>query len=173
MVLRWYFDVSSKDFGVFCLFSSRTGVVTAFYCMMLRRRPVSMMDDGLNEIPIGRYATPANKKDRHHIFPRALLAPYEVPSSLYNSICNICLLTAEENQKIGARRPRSYLGEARDTASYFKRKMARHLIPVSDNSGVWSTNVRPGFKRMLRERNELICSELEQEAGLRLFRRDI
>jgi hypothetical protein len=142
--------------------------------MMLHRRPVSIMDKhGLNEIPEARYATRANRKDRHHIFPRALVAPYRIPSSLYNSICNICLLTAEENKKIGSRRPRSCLGEARDTAGYFKRKMARHLIPVSDNSGVWSTNVGTGFKRMLRERNELICSELEQEAGLRLFRRDI
>jgi hypothetical protein len=155
------------------LYASRTGIATAFYCMMLRRQPVSIMDDGLNEIPIDHYATRANRKDRHHIFPRALLAQWEIPSSLYNSICNICLLTAEENQMIGSRRPRSYLGEARDKAGYFKRKMARHLIPVLEDSGVWHRNVATGFKRMLRERNEMICSELEHEAGIRLFRKDV
>lgn len=155
------------------LYASRTGIATAFYCMLLRRQPVSIMDDGLNEIPIEHYATRANRKDRHHIFPRRLLAQWSVPSSLYNSICNICLLTAEENQVTGWRRPRSYLGEARDSAGYFKRKMARHLIPVAENSGVWSTNVTLGFKRMLKERTDWICSELEAEAGLRLFRKDI
>ena len=131
------------------------------------------MDDGLNEIPIDRYATRANRKDRHHIFPRGVLIHWELPPSLYNSICNICLLTAEENQGIGFRRPRQYLAESRDSAGYFKRKMARHLIPVSDDSGVWSTNVKAGFKQMVRERNDWICRELENEASIRLFRRDI
>ena len=155
------------------LYASRTGIASAFYCMLLRRHPVSIMDDGLNEIPIDHYAARTNRKDRHHIFSRALLAGWEVPSNLYNSICNICLLTAEENQTISARRPRSYLAEARDNAGYFKRKMARHLIPIEDGSGVWATNVRTGFRRMLRERTDLICHELEGEAGLRLFRREI
>jgi hypothetical protein len=155
------------------LYASRTGIASAFYCMMLRRRPVSIMDDGLNEIPIDRYATRANRKDRHHIFPRGLLAQWEVPASLYNSICNICLLTAEENQTISARRPRSYLADARDNAGYFKRKMARHLIPVTDDSGVWFTNVKSGFKHMLRERNDWICHELEAEASIPLFRKDM
>ena len=155
------------------LYASRTDLVTAFYCMMLRRHPVSIMDDGLNEIPEARYATRSNRKDRHHIFPSALLAGCEIPSSLYNSICNICLLTAEENQRIGMRRPRSYLNEAREKAGYFKRKMTRHLIPVREDSGIWFTDVRRGFNKMVRERLETICSELEKEAGLRLFRKDI
>lgn len=155
------------------LYASRTGIASAFYCMMLRRQPVSIMDDGLNEIPIDHYATPANRKDRHHIFPRFLMIDWEVPPGLYNSICNICLLTAEENQRIGSRRPRSYLAEARDNAGYFKRKMARHLIPVGGDSGVWFTNVKAGFKQIVRERNDWICRELENEAGIRLFRKDM
>jgi hypothetical protein len=154
------------------LYASRTGIASAFYCMMLRRRPVSILDDGLNEIPIDHYATPANRKDRHHIFPRFLMIGLDVPPALYNSICNICLLTAEENQRIGAHRPRSYLAEARANAGYFKRKMSRHLIPVGEESGVWLTNVKKGFLTTLRERNNLICRELEAEAGLRLFRKD-
>jgi hypothetical protein len=155
------------------LYASRTGIATAFYCMLLRRRPVSIMDDGLNEIPVGHYATPANRKDRHHIFPRALMNGAEVPQGLYNSICNICLLTAEENQSISSRRPRSYLGDARHNAGYFKRKMERHLIPVGDDSGIWLTDLKKGFKLMLRERTDWICRELEAEAGLKLFRKDL
>jgi hypothetical protein len=51
-------------------FASRTGITSAFYCMLLDRGPVSILDDGLNEFPIERYATRANRKDRHHVFPR-------------------------------------------------------------------------------------------------------
>jgi hypothetical protein len=160
-------DVRKTQYG------SRAGIATAYYCMLLRRQPVSIMDDGLNDIPIERYATPANRKDRHHIFPRGQLAANGVASSLYNSIGNICLLTAEENQSIGSQRPSIYLGTAHENAGYFKRKMDRHLIPAGDDSGVWSKNLKAGFTQMLRERTDWICAELEKEAGLRLFRRDL
>lgn len=152
-------------------FASRTGITAAFYCMMLRRRPVSILDDGLNEIPLDRYSTAANRKDRHHVFPRAVLAAAGVSANLYNSICNICLLTAEENQSIGSRRPRSYLGDVEEYGSYFKRKMARHLIPVHDESGLWQSNPTKGFVKFMHERTNIICRELEAEAGIRLFRR--
>lgn len=153
-------------------FASRTGITTAFYCMMLRRRPVSILDNGVNEIPLDHYATAANRKDRHHIFPRAILAAADVPARLYNSICNICLLTAEENQSIGSRRPRSYLGDIEENGTWFKRKMSRHLIPIHEDSGIWHKNFRKGFTGFTRERTCLICRELEKEAGIRLFRRE-
>jgi hypothetical protein len=154
-------------------YASRTGITSAFYCMLLRRCPVSILDDGLNEIPIDRYSSSANRKDRHHVFPQAVLAGVGTPANLYNSICNICLLTAEENQSIGSRRPRLYLGAVRDSGTYFKRKMERHLLPVRPESGVWTRNVRRGFNRFLRERTAMICKALEEEAGMRLFRRDL
>ena len=185
--LRFFYRLANSPRGVYFIYSpqvdkvdvrktqygSRSGIATAFYCMLLRRRPVSIMDDALNEIPLDRYATRVNRKDRHHIFPRAQLASVGVPSNLYNSIGNICLLTSEENKSIGSQRPRLYLSESRDNACYFKRKMDRHLIPVGEDGGVWSKNVKAGFKQMLRERTDRICSELEAEANLRLFRRDI
>src|SRR5262249_17910536 len=87
-------------------------------------------------------------------------------------ICNICLLTAEENQTIGSQRPRSYLGDVRDNGQYFRRKMARHLLPIQEDSGLWVRNVSQGFSRFLKERTDLICRALEDEAGVRLFRRD-
>ena len=130
------------------------------------------MDNGLNEIPLDHYSTISNRKDRHHIFPSKLLSNYEVASNQINSICNVCLLTAEENQEIGFRRPRSYLGEVRDNGTYFKRKMVHHLIPVGDESGIWLTNVRRGFSRFMRERAEMIVEALENEAGIPLFRRE-
>ena len=154
-------------------YASRTGITSACYCMLLRRRPVSILDDGLNEIPIGRYSTSANRKDRHHIFARGVLAALGIPAKLYNSICNICLLTAEENQSIGNRRPRLYLGEVKRTGTHFKRKVTRHLIPVQDSSGVWLQDAKKGFTRFLKERTDLICDALEEEAGIRLFRRDL
>lgn len=154
-------------------FASRTGITSAFYCMLMLRGPVSILDDGLNEIPLEHYSTNANRKDRHHIFPRFVLMGLGVPAKLYNSICNICLLTADENQMIGSTRPRKYLGKVRDTGTYFKRKMERHLLPIDDVSGVWDRNASQGFHRFLRKRTDIICRALEDEAGIRLFRREL
>lgn len=153
-------------------FASRTGISSAFYCMLLGRGPVSILDNGINDIPLSHYSTPANRSDRHHIFPRAVLAPLGVSAALYNSVCNICLLTAEENQSIGSRRPRKYLSDVRDGGTYFKRKMARHLIPVDDVSGIWETDPKRGFAKFLKQRSELVCRELETVAGLKIFRRE-
>jgi len=136
-------------------YASRTGITAAFYCMLLRRGPVSILDDGINPIP------------------RGVMISAETPPSLYNSICNICLLTAEENQTIGSRRPRSYLGQVEAEGTYFRKKMNRHLIPVHDASGIWESNVKRGFRRFLKERADLICKEFEREAGIRLTRRDM
>lgn len=154
------------------LYAARTGISSAFYCMLMLRRPVSIMDSGLNEIPLDRYSAKGNRKDRHHIFPRAVLAGLGVPASLYNSICNICLLTAEENQRIGAKRPRIYLEESRAAGMYFAKRMKRHLIPLEEECGPWNRKPKIGFKEMVRMRNEEICDELETEAGIRLFRKD-
>jgi len=154
-------------------YASHTGLTSAFYCMLLRQGPVSILDDGLNEIPVERYATRANRKDRHHLFPRAVLIGLGIPANLYNSVANICLLTSDENQSIGSRRPRIYLGKVRDEGTYSKRKMDRHLLPTDPDGGLWARNVTSGFKRFLKERTDIICRKLEDEAGINLFRRDL
>jgi hypothetical protein len=82
-------------------YASRTAITSAVYCMLLRRRPVYLLDKGLNEIPVQRYSTRANRKDRHHIFPRYPLSNAGIPAKLYNSISNVCLLVASENQVSG------------------------------------------------------------------------
>jgi hypothetical protein len=151
-------------------YASRTAITSAVYCMLLRRGPVYLLDKGLNEIPVQRYSTRANRKDRHHIFPRQPLANAEVPAKLYNSISNICLLVAEENQKVGSKRPLKYLGELDQPGMAFKKKMSRHLIPIDDTSGVWGRNMKRGFRDFLQARTELICRALEEEARMRLFR---
>jgi hypothetical protein len=151
-------------------FASRTAITSAVYCMLLRRRPVHFLDKGLNEIPIERYSTRANRKDRHHIFPRQVLANEGIPAKHYNSIVNACLLVAEENQKIGSKRPRHYFGAMNATGYRLNRKMARHLIPCDTESGIWDRNLKRGFGRFLSARTSLICTALEEQAGIRLFR---
>jgi hypothetical protein len=152
-------------------YAARTATTSAVYCLLLARGPVYLLGKGLNEIPIDRYSTPANRKDRHHIFPRGIFAGSQIPAKLYNSVANICLLVAEENQRIRAQRPRVYFDAIHKPGFHFRRKMDRHLIDVSDDSGIWDKNWRRGFKNFLERRSHEICDALEDSAGIRLFRR--
>ncbi len=153
-------------------FASKTGIASAFYCMLLRRGPVLLNVDGKSPIPLEHYTASSNRKDRHHIFPRAVMAGLHLRAKEYNSICNICLLTAEENRKFGVRRPRKYFSELRAETTYFKGKLDRHLIPHRPGAGIWEKDTKRGFKRFMAERTECVCRELEREAGIRLFRRE-
>lgn len=152
-------------------YASRTGIGCAVYCLLLSRRPVSLKEDGLNEIPRTLYAAPSNRKDRHHIFPRAIMRDIE-SASRYNSVVNICLLTSEENRRIGNKQPRRYLSDIQSTTTFFKKKMDRHLIPWDDQSGVWLKNVKHGFTQFIKQRVDMICQAAEREAQIQLFRRD-
>jgi hypothetical protein len=151
---------------------TKSGMGASFYSLLFKKKPVSLLDDALNEIQLERYLTPVNK-DRHHIFPRSLLKKIGIRQTEYNSICNICLLTAEENQSIGNKHPSKYLKEAKRNKNLFGKKMSHHLIPSFDNNqGLWAKNTKKGFHKFIKERQILIKESLEKEAGIRLFRVD-
>ena len=151
--------------------STSSGMGSAFYCLLFKKKPVSLLDDALNEISLERFLIPVNK-DRHHIFPRAQLNRAGIHYSEYNSISNICLLTAEENRTIGNKRPSLYLREAMKNKPLFARKMEHHLIPYSNHDYLWMKNIKKGFRQFARERQEMIKYSLEREAGIRLFRNE-
>ncbi len=149
--------------------STSSGMGSAFYCLLFKKKPVSLLDNSINEIPLERYLSPISK-DRHHIFPKAKLKHIGVHYSTYNSICNVCLLTSAENKIIGKKHPVKYLKEAIKNKNLFKNKMIHHLIPYNNDNWLWNKNIKNGFRQFIQERQNMIKQSLEKEAGIRLFR---
>ena len=145
-------------------YARATSITAAVYCLLAKRRP-RYLSNG-EQIPEAVYAARANAKNRHHIFPRALLRRHGIRVKDANSICNICFVVAEENQGIGSRAPSRYLQPYR-RKRYFPRALESHLIPRSE--ALWAKAVKGAFRRFLRERRDLLCNELNREAGARLF----
>lgn len=141
----------------------------AFLLLLIRRGPC-YLESG-SAMPLDKTASAANRNDKHHIFPRALLARQGFAPRDANSICNICYLVAEENQSIGSNRPATYLAGYR-RLKHFARVMRSHLIPYRADSGLWLPNVRRGYRQFVAARLHEICTAFEREAGVRLFRRD-
>ena len=140
----------------------------AFACLLARCRPCYLTNG--EQVLLAQEAARANRNDRHHIFPRGLLANYGFQHRDYNSICNICFVVAEENQSIGAKSPRTYLNDFR-SKQYFARVMRSHLIPHEKDSGLWDRGVPRAYKKFRLSRLAVICKALEHEAGIKLFRR--
>lgn len=157
-------DIQSSEYA------SRSARTRTFFCLLASQKPL-YLESG-EQIPLGQNVTShANRKARHHVFPQAQLRKH-LPSSAYNSLCNICFLVSRDNEKIGQKLPRNYLTEYRDAGRHqFSRVMRSHLIPVSNESGVWEHGVVKAFKQFKLNRLRLICSAFEKAAGLKLFRK--
>jgi hypothetical protein len=144
-------------------------LTTAFFLLLIHRQP-RYLETG-NTIPLDKTAAMANRKDKHHIFPKALLNRNGFSSREGNSLCNICYIVAEENQSIGSNKPAVYLDEYRKR-KHFAGVMKSHLIPYKSDSGLWGYDVRKGYRQFSKQRLEWICREFEKTAGIKLFRMD-
>jgi len=150
-------------------YNRRSSLSDSFYCLLLLLGPRYVMSGDL--VPSSEYASYANRKHRHHIFPRALLSVNHFNYRQYNSICNICLIVAEENHEFGAKRPNSYLEPYRKKR-FFKTVMKSHLIPCKSDSPMFLPGVRRAYPKFVKERHKMVCSAFEQAAGIKLFRRE-
>ena len=150
-------------------YSKRSGISDAYFCLLGLNRP-RYLEEGDN-IPLQVYSTRANRNDKHHIFPRDLLKRNGFAKRDYNSIGNICFIVAKENQSIGSKRPAIYLKDIH-FKKHFPKVMKSHLIPYSQTSGLWDTNIRKGYKMFLDERIALVAKGFEELAGTKLFRHE-
>jgi hypothetical protein len=150
-------------------YGRRSSIADGLYCLLISQKPAYLKNGGamLTE----EYASLANRKHKHHIFPRALLSRQKVPLSRANSIVNLCFICGEENSLFGSKKPFKYLEEFQ-RKRYFGRVMRSHLIPFDQKSGVWDVSVTRGYRSFLRTRTKLICRSFERAAGIKLFRNE-
>jgi hypothetical protein len=153
-------DVRRMDYQV-------SGSLTIAYFLMLAKHKPSYFSNGA-VLPLDRTASISNRKDKHHIFPKALLTRNKFTVSEANSICNLIYLDAEENQMFGSNKPIVYL-ESYKRKKHFSRVMKSHLIPYRGDSHLWDRNVRSGYRKFISQRLSVICKAFEKEAGIPLF----
>ena len=145
-------------------------VSNAFFCLLRASQPCYLEDGG--EIPLGEISSRANRSDKHHIFPKSLLARYGIGPDRANSILNICYLVARENQSVGQRAPRHYFDDVPRTTRARNRSLRSHLIPSKNGSGIWDHSTKRGFSVFLHNRAQLLARAFERQAGVKLFDRD-
>jgi hypothetical protein len=148
-------------------YTQPAALAKAYLCLLVLQGP-RYLNNG-EPIPLDLAIASANRSDRHHVFPKGLLNSNGFRHRDYNSLCNICLVVAEENQSIGSKSPRTYLQPFRGKR-FFGRAMKSHLLPYRSDSALWREGVPGAFREFRRQRLREICRAFEEAAGVRLFR---
>ena len=147
----------------------RSSVSDALVCLLIAQAPINLTNGA--RMQVAEYASAANRKHKHHIFPRKFLQKKKgVSKVLLNSALNLCLIPAEENSKFGFLAPVEYL-EPYQAMKHFEQAMRRHLIPTDLDSGLWTVDAK-GYRSFLKQREQMVQAAFEKAAGFRLFRRD-
>jgi hypothetical protein len=146
--------------------TSGASSTNAYFILLRYKRPKYLING--TEMHLDKTSAISNRKDRHHIFPAALLRRKSVNLKWINSITNICYLEADENQSISDNHPRFYLEDYK-RHKHFGRVMKSHLIAYNKTSPVWEHNVHKAFLEFLNQRGRTIISEIEKLAGAKLF----
>lgn len=141
--------------------------LTRAFILLLRRQRPCYVTNG-EPIHLGDVSSRRNNRDRHHIWPKKLLEEAGLAASRINSLCNICLLVAHDNRRIGRKRPAEYLEEFH-RKRYFGRTMRSHLVPSGEDSPLWQPRTAKAFGEFLEQRRKLLEKAFNEAAGAKLF----
>lgn len=147
-------------------YSKNTSLGSAYFLLLKRNKP-KYLENG-EPIILSNYSTIANRSNKAHIFPQEFLKRNDVIRTKVNCIINICLLAAQENQKIGGTSPPIKYLELNRKKQFFASVMKSHFIPFSSNSSLWAKN-KSGYYKFLEEKSKIIVNAFEQEAGVKIF----
>jgi hypothetical protein len=148
-------------------YNRRTSLTDAFFCLLLAQQPRFFANG--ERMPSKEVASRANRDNKHHIFPKAQLMRLSIPARDYNSICNICLVSADENQDFGSKQPKVYLDEVR-RRRHFRRTLDSHLIPQKATGALLDSSLASAFRLFKMDRQTAIARAFESAAGVKLFR---
>jgi len=144
--------------------STTSAIRNGVLCMLNRLRPLHF--ENKSEIVIhGEHFSRFTLAERHHVFPIAFLQNRGITNRQVHSIPNFCFIPAALNNKIADKAPSEYfteLSEMHGDSGDFERIMSTHLIPVDEESGIWTDD----FILFLKQRAQLMIAEIRRLCGL-------
>ncbi len=96
-----------------------------------------------------------NRKEFHHIFPKAFLTKKSIEIQKVNSMCNFCFLPADANKTITNREPADYIFNLVPHKQYAKI-LQSNLMPLKKE--IYSDN---NYDEFLAQRARLIIQSLD------------
>lgn len=148
-------------------YREKTNIVKAVKCLLAHSVPRFLFSEE-GAVSRAERFIPSQELELHHIFPDSLLEENGFKADVRNTLMNICLLPAIENQRISNKPPRVYLKDAKKVEG-FPANAQSHLIPVGTSSGVWKKDVKVAFELFRVDRAKMIAKKFNEVSGQELF----
>ena len=134
--LKDYVSEITKDVLVKQKFSKSHPYTRALLLLLAQKAPLDLVNGA--KIDLGDALSAFNRKEYHHIFPRAFLMGRGVSADKINALCNFCFLPAAANKKIAHRSPSDYIF---------------NLVPEANKNLVLESNLMPLRMEVYSENN--------------------
>ncbi len=125
----------------------------AFLLLLAQNKPLDLING--SRIDVGVALAKYNRKEYHHVFPRAYLKEKSYDIGEINSLCNICILPSGSNKRIGRTPPSEYIFDMID-GDKRKEILESNLFPLKMD--VYSAN---DYEEFLNLRSSLILQFLD------------
>lgn len=134
------------------LFRSNNSITRAYILLLASLSPRNITNG--TKIDIQNALSIFNKKQYHHIYPKAFLKGLGINQNKINSISNICILVASENNYISDKNPNSYIPELVDRlGDEYVKIFQSNLLPILSKEDYKTLS----FEKFIDLRSEEIC----------------
>lgn len=142
---------------------SASAIARGILCLLALRQPLHFTSKARINLDTPHFSS-FTRAERHHIFPAGYLVDQRKKKYVH-ALPNFCFIPADLNKKISDRAPSDYMKEilkGYDSHDEFERVMATHLIPVGDDSGIWTDD----YELFLDQRASLLMDEIRRRCGI-------
>ncbi len=143
--------------------STTSAVRNGILCLLNLKRPLRF-DNGSEFRIDGDDFSKFTRAERHHVFPASFLKERGHDSRDVHRIPNFCFIPADLNKRISDNPPSQYMlalydmhGEHR-----FGQIIRTHLLPLEDDSGLWSDD----YDTFITRRASLLYDEILHRCGV-------
>ncbi len=148
-----HFDVEITDsFFLDNTFSMNTVNTKTFILLLANESPLNFISG--SPIHLEPVLRDCNKKEFHHIYPRAFLTAEGVPNRRINALVNHSMLSRADNNKLGGQQPSAYRAKLPSNQEALRLTMKRALCPED----IFHDN----FDRFAEERAAILVARARQ-----------
>lgn len=130
-----------------------SAIKNAILCLLAMEVPKHFKNNASIQLD-DSYFSDFNAPEKHHIFPATFLEQHGIWEF---SLANFCFIPAELNKEILNKKPSEYFSELKNENPEFEETMASHLIPVDDDSGIWTND----YNKFIEQRATLIKNRID------------
>ncbi len=152
-----YAYTTSKKELISIQFSKANSLSRAFLLLMAQSAPLDLIT--ATTVDLGSSLSKFNKKEYHHVFPRAFLTKKGVPNDKINCVANICFLPSKSNKKILSKEPKRYFSLMVPQEN-FDEILESNLLPTTKS--LYENN---DYDKFLDERTEKIITLIQKVTG--------